>query len=90
MAEVITESLQQSMDEFEASWKEDLGGQGFRPLEGVWIPQYRVRGEGDPFDEAEEFRALQSAVARKSPQARGPPVGARKGPAGPDGVRAGS
>ncbi len=64
MAEVITESLQQSMDEFEASWKEDLGGQGFRPLEGVWIPQYRVRGEGDPFDEAEEFRALQSAVAR--------------------------
>lgn len=66
LAEAIRDVLGLSLDAFEDAWKKDLAGRRLEPVEGVWIPSYKVREGGDPAraEEAEQFRAIRSAVAR--------------------------
>ena len=66
LAEAFRDVLGLSIDAFENAWKKDLSGRRLEPVEGVWIPSYKVREGGDPAraEEAEQFRAIRSAVAR--------------------------
>lgn len=63
LAEAFQRVLGLSVEEFERAWKEDLRAQKLEPVEGVWLPTYKVRG-GDTREEVEEYRAIRSAVAR--------------------------
>ena len=53
MAEAGRGALGLAMEGFEQAWKADLRSRGIRPVEGVWLPSYKLRG-ADVLEEAEE------------------------------------
>ena len=63
VSEAIQRVLGLTLEAFEGAWKSDLRSKNLKPVEGVWIPSYKVKA-GGAREEAEEYRAIRSAVAR--------------------------
>ncbi|MFQ5913055.1 MAG: peptidase MA family metallohydrolase [Nitrospinota bacterium] len=63
VAEALRRVLGLTLEKFEETWKAELRGRNLKPVQGVWIPSYKVK-EGGAREEAEEYRAIRSAVAR--------------------------
>ncbi len=63
LAESFRAALGVDLARFEKAWKADLRSRALQPVDGVWIPSYKVK-DGQTRTEAEDYRAIRSVAAR--------------------------